>query len=260
MQLVYVFTGFTARRQQCGCRRILFGRKRFSCQPRLFSGDKEVSLQEPSHRTPRILFHCLLNDGPVITVAQHTPDVPGPPTQRNQQNTARAAKTRGSHDKRTLIVLIHSLCHFRDKRKADSSSWRGPEHRNSKGRLLGEHPRCMSGKEDLAWLSATFSQLVAQARESWIAFGELLPVQVSQEVAHFASRNCALADVVEAFLSRGAKKAVDIIYDAVGPVGPPVRPGSGSLFIVDERRLKNWRDDGCAPGVRDSTDTRSNIL
>ena len=56
-----------------------------------------------------------------------------------------------------------------------------------------------------------------------------------------------LAEIVEAFLTRGAKKAVDIIYDAVGPVGPPVRPGSGSLFIVDERRLKNWRDDGYVP-------------
>lgn len=56
------------------------------------------------------------------------------------------------------------------------------------------------------------------------------------------------ADVVQEFLLRGAKKAVDIIYDAVGPVGPPVRPGSGSLFIVDERRLKNWRDDGSVLG------------
>ncbi len=46
------------------------------------------------------------------------------------------------------------------------------------------------------------------------------------------------------FLMRGASKAVDIIYEAIGPVGPPVRPGSGSLFIVDERRLFNWREDG----------------
>lgn len=53
-------------------------------------------------------------------------------------------------------------------------------------------------------------------------------------------------DTVREFLNRGAKKAVDIIYEAVGPVGPPVRPGSGSLFIVDERRLVNWRDDGWA--------------
>ena len=51
-------------------------------------------------------------------------------------------------------------------------------------------------------------------------------------------------DEVVDFLMRGASKAVDIIYEAIGPVGPPVRPGSGSLFIVDERRLFNWRDDG----------------
>lgn len=42
----------------------------------------------------------------------------------------------------------------------------------------------------------------------------------------------------------GASRAVQVIYEVVGPVGPPVRPPSGSLFIVDERRLPNWRDDG----------------
>jgi hypothetical protein len=52
------------------------------------------------------------------------------------------------------------------------------------------------------------------------------------------------AETVAQFLARGASKAVDIIYQAVGPVGPPIRPGSGSLFIVDERRLTNWREDG----------------
>jgi hypothetical protein len=52
------------------------------------------------------------------------------------------------------------------------------------------------------------------------------------------------SETVAQFLARGASKAVDIIYQAVGPVGPPIRPGSGSLFIVDERRLTNWRQDG----------------
>jgi hypothetical protein len=51
------------------------------------------------------------------------------------------------------------------------------------------------------------------------------------------------------FLLNGAERAVSIIYEAIGPVGPPVRPGSGSLFIVDERKLENWRDDGCVPAV-----------
>lgn len=115
----------------------------------------------------------------------------------------------------------------------------------------------MSGpaeKEDLAWLSSYFSQLVAQARENWIPFGALDMEWVQHCCRHdhfyygrFVNRHWPLAEIVEAFLSRGAKKAVDIIYDAVGPVGPPVRPGSGSLFIVDERRLKNWRDDGYVP-------------
>ena len=56
---------------------------------------------------------------------------------------------------------------------------------------------------------------------------------------------CSWSEAVVDFLTRGASQAVDIIYEAIGPVGPPVRPGSGSLFIVDERRLLNWRDDGC---------------
>jgi len=49
-----------------------------------------------------------------------------------------------------------------------------------------------------------------------------------------------------AFLRRGAARAVKVIYDAVGPVAPPVRPPPGSLFIIDERRMPEWRDDGYA--------------
>ena len=74
---------------------------------------------------------------------------------------------------------------------------------------------------DEAWLPASFQRLVDQARTSWIPLPE-----------------------VARFLQRGASRAVEIIHDSVGPVGPPVRPESGALFIVDERRLSNWREDG----------------
>ena len=46
------------------------------------------------------------------------------------------------------------------------------------------------------------------------------------------------------FLKFRGEKAADLIYEAVGPVGPPLQPDSGSLFIVDESRLRQWRDDG----------------
>jgi hypothetical protein len=71
------------------------------------------------------------------------------------------------------------------------------------------------------WLADKFSALVTHAQERWLSLPE-----------------------AAAFLHRGAKRAVDIIYEAVGPVGPPVRPESGALFIVDERRLGAWREDG----------------
>ncbi|RYG48221.1 hypothetical protein EON67_07810, partial [archaeon] len=77
--------------------------------------------------------------------------------------------------------------------------------------------------EEAAWLPEYFAHLVAAARVGWLS----------------------LADACT-FLRTGASTAVDIIYDAVGPVGPPVRPESGSLFIVDEARLSNWRSDGYA--------------
>jgi hypothetical protein len=77
--------------------------------------------------------------------------------------------------------------------------------------------------EEEDWLPEYFASLVEGAREDWV------PLPDSA-----------------AFLLRGAQRAVDIIYDAVGPVGPPVRPEGGSLFIVDERRLPNWREDGYA--------------
>ena len=70
------------------------------------------------------------------------------------------------------------------------------------------------------WLPATFSSMVAVARDSWLPLRTVL-----------------------SFLVRGAPTAVSIIYDAVGNVGPPERPESGSLFIVDERRLGQWRRD-----------------
>ena len=71
------------------------------------------------------------------------------------------------------------------------------------------------------WLPAYFTALIAAARAGWVD----LPSAA-------------------AFLQHGARRAVDIIYEAVGTVGPPHRPESGSLFIVDERRLPNFRDDG----------------
>jgi hypothetical protein len=76
-----------------------------------------------------------------------------------------------------------------------------------------------SGEFD--WLSPYFSRLIESAGSGWLPLGE-----------------------VAAFLLRGAAKAVDIIYSSVGPVGPPDRPADGSLFVVDERRLRNWREDG----------------
>lgn len=74
---------------------------------------------------------------------------------------------------------------------------------------------------DEAWLPASFQRLVDQARSTWIPLPE-----------------------VARFLQRGASRAVEIIHESVGPVGPPVRPEPGALFIVDERRLSNWREDG----------------
>lgn len=71
------------------------------------------------------------------------------------------------------------------------------------------------------WLPEYFAALVEAAKGAWISLPE-----------------------AASFLRRGAQKACDIIYDAVGPVGPPVRPEGGSVFIVDERRLPNWREDG----------------
>lgn len=97
-------------------------------------------------------------------------------------------------------------------------------------------------EEDFSWLSSYFSQLVAQAREHWIPLGRRLQAVCVACVSVDAL--LSRAETAREFLTRGAKKAVDIIYNAVGPVGPPIRPGSGSLFIVDERRLHAWREDG----------------
>ena len=51
-------------------------------------------------------------------------------------------------------------------------------------------------------------------------------------------------DAASSFLTRGAEAACKIIHEAVGLVGPPICPEAGSLFIVDERRLPTWREDG----------------
>ena len=72
-----------------------------------------------------------------------------------------------------------------------------------------------------AWLPESFAALVEASRSRWVALPE-----------------------AASFLLRGAARAVEIIHDSVGPVGPPVRPEAGALFIVDERRLPTWREDG----------------
>ncbi len=82
-------------------------------------------------------------------------------------------------------------------------------------------PSGASSLDDSALLPDFFSALVDCAREQWVPL-----------------------DAASQFLSHGARRAVEIIHDAVGPVGPPVRPTKGSLFIVDEKRLPGWRDDG----------------
>lgn len=46
------------------------------------------------------------------------------------------------------------------------------------------------------------------------------------------------------FLWGGAERAIKVIYEVLGPVSPPVRPSSGTVFTVDERRLPTWRQDG----------------
>ncbi|KAA0177078.1 hypothetical protein FNF27_01408 [Cafeteria roenbergensis] len=75
------------------------------------------------------------------------------------------------------------------------------------------------------WLSAYFAHLVRAAAADWLPLGE-----------------------AASFLHRGALRAVDVIYASVGPVGPPATPASGSMFIVDERRLPAWRGDGYPHG------------
>ena len=87
---------------------------------------------------------------------------------------------------------------------------------------------------DSDWLGASFSALVDRAKETW------LDLPSSAE-----------------FLSRGAESACRIIHDAVGPTGPPVRPDAGELFIVDDRRISNWRDDGFEYETRENTAARS---
>ena len=79
----------------------------------------------------------------------------------------------------------------------------------------------ISATETFSWLPSYFERLTKSARSGWVD----LPSALS-------------------FLHNGAQRAVNIIYDAVGLVGPPSRPEAGSLFIVDETRLANWREDG----------------
>jgi len=77
------------------------------------------------------------------------------------------------------------------------------------------------------WLPERFASLVDAARQRWVGLDEAVD-----------------------FLATGAVRAVDTIYETVGLVGPPVCPEAGSVFLVDERRLAAWRDDGYAYGAR----------
>ena len=97
----------------------------------------------------------------------------------------------------------------------------GPSHAPSLHRNPPPAMDGVDGDDDFAtWLPETFGAMVEHAKGAWLD----LPSAAS-------------------FLERGAARAVSIIYDAVGQVGPPVRPEAGSLFIVDERRLPAWRND-----------------
>ena len=82
-----------------------------------------------------------------------------------------------------------------------------------------------SADDAMQEVSGQFADLVAAARERWLQ-----------------------ADEAARFLWLGAERAVGVIYDVIGPVAPPVRPASGNLFIVDERRLRAWRQDGYTYG------------
>ena len=76
------------------------------------------------------------------------------------------------------------------------------------------------------WLPERFASLVDAARQRWVGLDEAVD-----------------------FLATGAVRAVDTTYETVGLVGPPVCPEAGSVFLVDERRLAAWRDDGYAYGA-----------
>jgi hypothetical protein len=77
------------------------------------------------------------------------------------------------------------------------------------------------------WLPERFAALVATAERQWIGLSEAV-----------------------SFLTTGACRAIDTIYESVGTVGPPVRPEPGSIYLVDERRLPTWRNDGYGYGRR----------
>ena len=66
-----------------------------------------------------------------------------------------------------------------------------------------------------------FASLIESARRDWVPLGD-----------------------AASFLQHGAARAVEVIYLAIGDVSPPDHPEAGSLFIVDESRLRDWRDDG----------------
>ena len=56
------------------------------------------------------------------------------------------------------------------------------------------------------------------------------------EVVHFAGE--ALD-----FLRHGAEHTADLFEQAIGAVGPPSQPLDGSLYIVNESHVPNWRED-----------------
>lgn len=85
-----------------------------------------------------------------------------------------------------------------------------------------------SADEDEVVDVGAFTELVAEARTQW------LPLRAA-----------------EVFLRRDAQAAADLIFQVLGPMGPPVTPEAGSLFVVDPQRVPGWRADGF-PGAAGS--------